>query len=113
MDAGMPSSIFRTGWLASTVMKHRRPSNDGCSLRGGGLIPKGGGVRERNGRHRLEHAVTPDQRMEERRGDVQQYHRKKYESQIVVRVPEQGVQAVALWQQGRKTNASVQHDRVG
>src|ERR1700733_11777354 len=85
----------------------------GCSLRCDGLISKGGWILDRNGRHRLEHAVTPDQRMEQCRGDVQQHHRKEYESQIVVSVPEQGVQAVALWQQGRKTNASVQYDRIG
>jgi hypothetical protein len=53
-------------------------------------------VVSRHGRHRLEYAVTSDERMEERRRDMQQDQGKEHESKVEVRVPEQRMQAVAL-----------------
>jgi hypothetical protein len=46
-------------------------------------------VVSRHGRHRVEYAVTSDERMEERRRDMQQDQGKEHESKVEVRVPEQ------------------------
>src|ERR1700677_473007 len=64
-------------------------------------------------RHRLEHAVSSDERMEERRREMQQDHGKEQERQIEVRVPEQRVKTVARRQDRRKAHAAVDHDRIG
>jgi hypothetical protein len=48
-------------------------------------------VASRHRRHRLEHAVPPDQRMKQRRRDMQQDQRKEHESKVEMRIPEQRV----------------------
>src|SRR5262249_61030730 len=70
-------------------------------------------VVNRHGSHRLEYAVAPNERMDERRRDMQKYQGKEHESKVEVRVPEQRMQAVALRQNRRKVYTSEQHDRVG
>jgi len=50
----------------------------------------------RHGRHRVEYAVASDERMEERRRDMQQDHGKEHESKVEVCAPEQCMQAVTL-----------------
>ena len=58
-----------------------------------GRPDRGGHVVRGRGRHALEHAVTPDERMKQRRRDMQQDQREERESEIEMRVPEQRVQA--------------------
>jgi DNA-binding NarL/FixJ family response regulator len=53
-------------------------------------------VVSRHGGHRLEYAVASDERMEERRRNMQKDQGKEQESKVEVRVPEQRMQAVAL-----------------
>ena len=45
--------------------------------------------------HGVENAVAPDQRVEQRRSEVQKDHRKKEEGEIEMRVPQRRVQAGA------------------
>jgi hypothetical protein len=65
------------------------PIEDDSSLSGCDLVVS------RNGRHRVEYAVASDERMEKRRGNMQQDQGKEHERKIEMRIPEQRVQAVA------------------
>jgi hypothetical protein len=72
---------MREGWKAVL---------EPLSLGGRDLVVK------RHRRHRVEYAVASDERVEERRRDMQQDQGKEHESKVEVRVPEQRMQAVAL-----------------
>ena len=91
------------------VLATRGISFTGCRLpiRRQQLLMRGGR------RHRRKHVVPPDERMEERRGKMQEDQGKKREGQIEMRIPEQAVQAVALRQDRRKVQAAEHHHRVG
>ena len=52
-------------------------------------------VMRQYGPHGIKDAVAPDQRVEQRRSDVQKNHRKKEEGEIEMRVPQRRVQTGA------------------
>ena len=65
-------------------------SRNGLSLGGRTLVVS------RHERHCIKYTVTPDERMEKCRADMQQDQRKEHECKVKVRIPKQRMHAVAL-----------------
>ena len=78
------------GGMARSVRFTTASTSPGPSLGARDLVVS------RHGGHRFEYAVASDERMEERRRDMQKDQGKEHESKVEVRVPEQRMQAVAL-----------------